>query len=131
MTHVTCWLTAKNRDQLRNPTLGNRVWSTFFYLSIYDGVMSRSSVSFVSACYVCVAVTTMTLVLLQQLLLISQNVTHLEWRRASLRAWTRPSIFPLTVLRRHNVNDRGFCRNWRDFLSNTRRQRYLYTNLPT
>ena len=23
MTHVTCRLTAKNRDQLRNPTLGN------------------------------------------------------------------------------------------------------------
>jgi len=27
MTHVTCRLTAKNRDQLRNPTLGNRVWA--------------------------------------------------------------------------------------------------------
>ena len=26
---VTCRLTAKNRDQLRNPTLGNRVWATF------------------------------------------------------------------------------------------------------
>ena len=26
MTHVTCRLTAKNRDQFRNPTLGNRVW---------------------------------------------------------------------------------------------------------
>ena len=26
---VTCWLTAKNRDQLRNPTLGNQVWATF------------------------------------------------------------------------------------------------------
>ena len=26
MTHVTCRLTAKNRDQLQNPTLGNRVW---------------------------------------------------------------------------------------------------------
>jgi len=25
MTHVTCRLTAKNRNQLRNPTLGNRV----------------------------------------------------------------------------------------------------------
>jgi len=25
MAHVTCRLTAKNRDQLRNPTLGNRV----------------------------------------------------------------------------------------------------------
>ena len=33
MTHVTCRLTAKNRDQLRNPALGNRVWATFaFYL---------------------------------------------------------------------------------------------------
>ena len=29
MTHVTCSLAAKNRDQLRNPTLGNRVWATF------------------------------------------------------------------------------------------------------
>ena len=25
MTHVTCRLTAKNRDQLRNPTLGNHL----------------------------------------------------------------------------------------------------------
>ena len=24
MTHVICWLTAKDRDQLRNPTLGNQ-----------------------------------------------------------------------------------------------------------
>jgi len=30
MTHVTCRLTAKNRDQLRNRTLGNRVRATFF-----------------------------------------------------------------------------------------------------
>ena len=31
MTHVTCMLTAKNRDhQLRNHTPGNRVWATFF-----------------------------------------------------------------------------------------------------
>ena len=29
MTHITCGLTAKNPDQLRNPTLGNRVWATF------------------------------------------------------------------------------------------------------
>ena len=33
MTHVTCRLTAKNRDQLRNPTLGNRVWATFTLFS--------------------------------------------------------------------------------------------------
>ena len=43
MTHVTCRvtkddiapifeLTAKNRDQLRNPTLGNRVWAGYLYL---------------------------------------------------------------------------------------------------
>jgi len=29
MTHVTCRLTAKNRDQLRNSTLGSRVLATF------------------------------------------------------------------------------------------------------
>jgi len=34
MTHVTCSLTAKNRDQLRNPTLGNRVWATFTFLPL-------------------------------------------------------------------------------------------------
>jgi len=32
MIHVTCRLTAKNRDQLRNPTLSNRVWTTFTFL---------------------------------------------------------------------------------------------------
>ena len=31
MTHVTCGLTAKNQDQLRNPTIGNRVWATFTF----------------------------------------------------------------------------------------------------
>jgi len=30
MTRVTCRLTAKSQDQLRNLTLGNRVWATFF-----------------------------------------------------------------------------------------------------
>ena len=29
--HVTCRLTANNRDQLRDPTLGNRVWATFIF----------------------------------------------------------------------------------------------------
>ena len=32
MIYVTCRQTAKNRDQLRNPTLGNRVWATFTFL---------------------------------------------------------------------------------------------------
>jgi len=33
MTHVTCRLTAKNRDQRRNPTLGNRVRATFTFFT--------------------------------------------------------------------------------------------------
>jgi len=32
MTHITCRLTAKNRDPLRNRTLGNRVWAAFTFL---------------------------------------------------------------------------------------------------
>ena len=35
MTHVTCRLTAKNRDQLRNPTLGNRVWAVFAFYTLF------------------------------------------------------------------------------------------------
>jgi len=34
MTHVTCRLTTKNRDQLRNSTLGNRAWVTFYLYNI-------------------------------------------------------------------------------------------------
>jgi len=36
MTHVTCRLTAKTRDQLRNPTLGNRVWTTITFLRAFS-----------------------------------------------------------------------------------------------
>jgi len=38
MTHVTCRLTAKNRYQLRNPTLGNRV--SYLYLLLPVAVAS-------------------------------------------------------------------------------------------
>ena len=45
MTYVTCRLTAENRDQLRNPTLGSRVWTTFtFYVGLSQG-RSRGEVS--------------------------------------------------------------------------------------
>jgi len=37
MTHVTCRLTAKNRDQLRIP-LGNRVWATFTFFLLSDNL---------------------------------------------------------------------------------------------
>ena len=33
MTHVTWRLTAKYRDQPRNPSLANRVWATFTFLA--------------------------------------------------------------------------------------------------
>ena len=39
MTRVTCRLTAKNWDQLRNPTLGNRAWATFSFLFVYNTVL--------------------------------------------------------------------------------------------
>jgi len=35
-------LTAKNRDQVRNPTLGNRVWATFTFFNILP-IMSHVS----------------------------------------------------------------------------------------
>ena len=44
MTHVTCRLTAKNRDQLRNPTLGNRVWAAFTYFTFRDGLLDGAVV---------------------------------------------------------------------------------------
>ena len=34
MTHVTCRLTAKNRDQRRNPSLGTGVWATVFIVTM-------------------------------------------------------------------------------------------------
>jgi len=43
MTHVTCRLTAKNRDQLRNPMLGNRVLAPFYYsLCVIGFVLKRN-----------------------------------------------------------------------------------------
>ena len=46
MTHITCRLTAKNRDQLQNPTICNWVWVTFtFYISCMAPVSRLSSVT--------------------------------------------------------------------------------------
>ena len=36
MTHITCRLTAKNRDQLRNLTLSDRVWATFTFIFVME-----------------------------------------------------------------------------------------------
>jgi len=50
MTHVTCRLTAKNRDQLRNPTLRNRVWATFtFFTRVSRYQKGRTNLDFTEA----------------------------------------------------------------------------------
>ena len=41
MIHITCGLTAKNRDQLQNPTLGNRVWATFTFRFHLEFIMEE------------------------------------------------------------------------------------------
>jgi len=43
MIHVTCRLTAKNRDQLRNPTLGNRVRAVFTFLFLVTLCLGRTA----------------------------------------------------------------------------------------
>ena len=40
MTRVTCRLTAKNQDQLRNPTLGTRVLATFTFFTVAACLLS-------------------------------------------------------------------------------------------
>ena len=49
MTLVTCRLTAKNRDQLRNPTLGNVIEYglpfPLLFIPVGEGVMSVMSAS--------------------------------------------------------------------------------------
>ena len=41
MTHVTCRLTTKNRDQLRNHTFGNRVLATFTFFYFWLLTLSQ------------------------------------------------------------------------------------------
>ena len=55
MTHVTCKLTAKNGDQLQNPTLGNRVWDIFFYPWYMSNAWRQST------CVVCLSLNLLVL----------------------------------------------------------------------
>jgi len=43
MTHVSCRLTAKNRDQLQNPTIGNRVWATITFFTRESARLHKKS----------------------------------------------------------------------------------------
>jgi hypothetical protein len=88
-------------------------------------LVDSTALSFVSCCYVYVGVVFILTVLLQQAVLISQNVTLVEFRRAALRGWKAARWLPLVVLRRHNFNDRGFWQNWYDFINQSRQQQYL------
>jgi len=94
MIHVTCRLTAKNRDQLRNPTLGNRVWATFTF---YPGRAWPSS----SACtWRC----SLHYIFARKLPCFSSLVEFIPCgvngtRAARARAWAEPA-------RRHRVSRR-------------------------
>ena len=44
MTHVTCRLTAKNRDQFRNPMLSNRVWAILHFADLFTVPVEIGSV---------------------------------------------------------------------------------------
>lgn len=82
-----------------------------------------TSLSFVSACYAYIAVTGLSVILLQQVLLISQNLTLQELTHARRRGLTRFLFYA-----RNNVNNRGIWRNWSDFFGATRREKYLQTS---
>ena len=47
MTHVTCRLTAKNRDQLRNTTLSNRVRATFTFFNLLSSANEKATPTFI------------------------------------------------------------------------------------
>jgi len=59
MTRVTRRLTAKNRDQLRNHTLGNRVWATFNFITTRlhsngRGLLLQSDWRGMRSCWLCI-----------------------------------------------------------------------------
>ena len=49
MTRITCRLTAENRDQLRNPTLRNRIWAASLLGSQHIETNANSFLSPVTA----------------------------------------------------------------------------------
>ena len=56
MTHVTCRLTARNWDQLRNLTLSNLGWATFaFTVASRSEFRQRTVFVILLICAVCIA----------------------------------------------------------------------------
>ena len=105
MTHVTCSLTAKNRDQLRNPMLGNRVWATFtFYMPDIpvlhvEGSESPPITWFLGPTWVHTQNgTSIGLVILAQLMVVTNRHTH----RPRNTGNNRPHLFSMRVIQPNN-----------------------------
>ena len=93
MTHVTCRLTAKYWDQLRNPTLGDRVWAAFTFLHR----LPRPIAIDVASSVVCVRHAEEPIVSRLGGDLSENHVGRLgpgaEWEvQCSRRQWTRPVL---------------------------------------
>ena len=91
MTHVTCRLTAENQDQLRNPTLGNRIRATFLPLCCRSRSSGRRTMNFrrrQSAPRWLAAAMLMT-----SLLVTSSRA----WQPVYRRRYGRPEVAPLRL----------------------------------
>ena len=97
MTHVTCRLTVRNRDQLLNPALGNRVWAAFtFYTRLL--LSTRAATAFTPRP---LSIATLSpLVLIHRLAEGRRPSWPLEWPNTRLwiygglllRSWWRGSV---------------------------------------
>lgn len=79
------------------------------------------AISFVSALYTLAFTTFLLVILLQQILLISQNATSQEVHQASLRGYTTCIVF---IRKRNNPNNRGIILNWINFITGRRKEHY-------
>lgn len=79
------------------------------------------AISFVSALYTVAFTTFLLVILLQQILLISQNATSQEVHQASLRGYTTCILF---IRKKNNPNNRGLIWNWINFLTGKRKEVY-------
>ena len=80
MTRITCRLTAKNQDQLRNPTLGNLVWATFILLT------ARCYASAILAMALCLSVCP------SQVGVLSKRLNESSWFLACELPSSRPTL---------------------------------------
>ena len=107
MTHVTCRLTAKNRDQLRNPTLGNnRVCATFTLFNTSVRFTDRCKLAADSPC----ADQRRHGEVRHQLLRIAGQLHRAvsELRRTTAGVWPHQGRHQLLRSRCHHLSDESF-----------------------